>query len=105
MRSKGVPDDFCALKLDLSKAYDRVDWLYLEGVLRKMGFAEKWIKWIMICVTTVRYQVKINGELSDYVIPTRGLRQGDPLSPFLFLFVAKGLTCIIQEAIASGALR
>jgi hypothetical protein len=54
-RSRGGPDDFCALKLDLAKAYDRVDWSYLEGALTKLGFDQKWITWIMACVTSVRY--------------------------------------------------
>jgi hypothetical protein len=103
-RSKGGPDDFCALKLDLAKAYDRVDWRYLEGVLKKFGFADIWIKWIMTCVTSVRYQVKVNGELSDLINPTRGLRQGDPLSPYLFLFIGEGLTSIIHDAISRGDL-
>jgi hypothetical protein len=59
----------------------------------------------MTCVTSVRYQVKINGELSDLIIPTRGLRQGDPLPPYLFLFVAEGITSILQDAIGNGALK
>jgi hypothetical protein len=79
--NKKEDSNYCAYKLDLSKAYDRVDWMYLEGVLRKLGFDEKWIKWVMLCVSSVRYQVKVNGELTEFVIPTRGLRQGDPLSP------------------------
>jgi hypothetical protein len=104
MNSNGGSNDFSALKLDLSKAYDRVDWMYLEGVLRKLGFSEKWISWVMLCVSSVRYQIKVNGELSDFVIPTRGLRQGDPLSPYLFLFVAEGLTICMQDAISKGNL-
>jgi hypothetical protein len=48
---------FCAYKLDLAKSYDRVDWVYLEGAMRKLGFAEVWIRWIMKCVTSVKYSV------------------------------------------------
>jgi hypothetical protein len=100
-RSKGGPDDFSAVKLDLSKAYDRVDWQYLEGVLGKLGFDETWIKWIMICVTSVRYQVKVNGELSDVIVPTRGLRQGDPLSP-TFSFLSQRVSRLLYKMPSVG---
>jgi hypothetical protein len=88
-------DPYCAYKLDLSKAYDRVDWVFLEDVMHKMGFSRRWIQWIMSCVTTVRYSVKFNGALLEAFSPSRGLRQGDPLSPFLFLFVADGLPALL----------
>jgi hypothetical protein len=97
--------NFCAYKLDMAKAYDRVDWRFLEGVLAKLGFHSTWIRWVMECVTTVRYTIRFNGQLLDSFTPTRGIRQGDPLSPYLFLFVADGLSCLIRKEIENNSLR
>nr|XP_051228987.1 uncharacterized protein LOC127346758 [Lolium perenne] len=96
---------FCAYKLDLTKAYDRVDWKFLEEALRTMGFAEQWIKWIMTCVKTVRFSVKFNGKLLEKFYPSRGLRQGDPLSPYLFLLVGESLSALINRNINHNLLQ
>jgi hypothetical protein len=96
--------NFCAYKLDLSKAYDRVDWEFLNKVMQKMGFVHRWVDWIMACVTSVRYQVKFNGTLLDSFSPSRGLRQGDPLSPFLFLLVADGLSTLLQSEVEAKTI-
>jgi hypothetical protein len=96
--------NFCAYKLDLSKAYDRVDWDFLKKVMQRLGFSHRWVDWIMACVTSVRYKVKFNGNLLDSFLPSRGLRQGDPLSPFLFLFVADGLSALLQREVAQNTI-
>lgn len=68
-----------ALKLDISKAYDRVDWNFLRHRMRSLGFCRTWISCIMLCVTTVSYKVCFNGSSVSPINPERGLRQGDPL--------------------------
>jgi hypothetical protein len=88
----------------MSKAYDRVEWLFLEKMMRKMGFAEDWINRIMLCVTLVSYQVRVNVSLSDVIVPERGLRQGDPLSPYLFLICAEGFSSLLNKAEVEGEL-
>uniref|UniRef100_A0A803P3V6 Reverse transcriptase n=1 Tax=Cannabis sativa TaxID=3483 RepID=A0A803P3V6_CANSA len=87
-----------ALKLDMSKAYDRVEWKFLEGMMRSLGYDDRWIAKVMSCVKSVTFSVLLNGEARGHIIPERGLRQGDPLSPFLFLICSEGLSCLINEA-------
>uniref|UniRef100_A0A453EAU8 Reverse transcriptase domain-containing protein n=1 Tax=Aegilops tauschii subsp. strangulata TaxID=200361 RepID=A0A453EAU8_AEGTS len=72
--------------------------------MQKMGFSDRWVDWIMSCVTSVRYSVKLNGTLLDSFAPMHGLQQGDPLSPFLFLFVADGLSSILRQQVMANAI-
>ncbi|KAK2646619.1 hypothetical protein Ddye_021814 [Dipteronia dyeriana] len=74
-----------AIKLDMSKAYDRVEWKFLEGIMRRMGFSNRWINLILNCITTISYTIQINGNLHGNIKPSRGLRQGDPLLPLPLL--------------------
>ncbi|KAK2398440.1 putative mitochondrial protein [Trifolium repens] len=103
MRTKTKGREGCvALKLDISKAYDRMSWEYLSAVLTRMGFNDKWVHWMAMCVESVDYSVLVNGEKVGPVIPGRGLRQGDPLSPYLFILCAEGLSSLIDRAEATG---
>lgn len=87
-----------AIKLDMSKAYDRVEWPFLLGMMIKLGFSQQWRELIMKCVSTVNYRIKVNGDYTETIFPQRGLRQGDPLSPYLFLICAEGLSAMLQKA-------
>lgn len=94
-----------ALKLDMSKAYDRVEWPFLECVLSRLGFEHTFIQLIMLCVRSVSYSVKLNGDLFGPIQPERGLRRGDPLSPYLFLFCTEAFSSLIVDAEARGVIR
>jgi hypothetical protein len=89
----------------MMKAYDRVEWGYLRDCFGKLGFSPSWILAVMRCITHVRYAVRVNEELTSPVIPTRGIRQGDPISPYLFLLCAEGLSSLLFNKENMGVLQ
>lgn len=93
-----------AVKTDMSKAYDRIEWSFLQAVLRRFGFSEVWTAWVMECVSSVSYSSLINGSPQGKVKPTRGLRQGDPLSPYLFILCTEVLSGLCHNAQVRGTL-
>ncbi|KAL9682461.1 hypothetical protein QQ045_014259 [Rhodiola kirilowii] len=98
---------FMSFKLDMSKAYDtyRVEWSFLEQMMLSLGFVVEWVRKIMRCVRSVSYKVKINDNLSEIIKLGRGLRQGDPILPYLFLLSAEWLSYILQKNQEQGLMK
>lgn len=100
MKRKGA-----VIKIDLSKAYDRINWVYIRMLLTHLGFKYEFIRWIMGCISNVNFAILINGAATPFFKSFRGLRQGCPLSPLLFLLVAEGLSHLIRSAKREGAVK
>ncbi|GJW76145.1 putative RNA-directed DNA polymerase, eukaryota, reverse transcriptase zinc-binding domain protein, partial [Tanacetum coccineum] len=96
-RNRGPPR--CAFKVDIQKAYNTVDWWFLGFILKCFGFHHTMIKWIMAYVTSASFSISINGNIHGFFKGKRGLRQGNPLSPYLFTLVMEVLTLILKRRV------
>jgi hypothetical protein len=97
--AKKTGKDCMVFKVDFEKAYDSVDWGFLEYMLRRFGFCDKWVEWMRACVFAGSMSVLVNGSPTREIDIHRGLKQGDPLAPFLFLLVAEGLGGAMRKAV------
>ncbi|XP_019158562.1 PREDICTED: uncharacterized protein LOC109155332 [Ipomoea nil] len=93
-----------ALKLDISKAYDRLEWPLLRNIMIRLGFDVRWVNLIMECVSTLSYFVLNKGQEIGPITPQRGLRHGDPISPYLFILVAEGFSAMIRDYESRGKI-
>ena len=102
---KSGTNGFMAVKLYMSNTYDHVEWDFLKSLMRKMGFCIRWINLMMECIKTVSYSILVNREPNGLIQSSRGIQQGDPLSPFLFLLCTEGLHGLIKKAARAGDSR
>ena len=93
------------VKLGIAKAYDKLSWKYMRGILGDFRFGREWIGWTMNTVTYSFYSILLNGLPNRIMNPTQGIRQGDPLSPFLFILMEEGLNRLIQGQSSNGEIR
>jgi exonuclease III len=93
------------IKLDLSKAFDKASWQYLRAILNSFGFDQDWVNWIMNLTSSAFFSILVNGVPSRPFSASRGIRQGDPLSPFLFVLMAEGLGRYIKSTVLEGSLK
>lgn len=87
--NRGKRTNALVVKLDMSKAYDRLEWGFLADLMRALGFGDHWINMTLTCISTVSYRIKFNGDLGECFSPRRGLRQGDPLSPIFSFWLQR----------------
>ena len=93
------------LKLDLSKAFDKLNWAFIEKMLLAIGFCQDWVRWILSLISSTFFSILVNGSPSSTFSPSRGISQGDPLSPFLFILMDEGLGRMFQSALAEHSLK
>lgn len=89
---------YMTIKTDISKVYDRLEWTFLRDTLKNMGFDDRWISWIMKCVEIVAFSTSVNGIPHGLIKPERVIRQGDPLSPYLFILYVEVLSHLLSKA-------
>ena len=92
------------VKLDISKTYDWVEWTFLKGIMHKLGFDRRWVQLAMETVTMASYSVFINREPKGFITQSRGIRQEDPLSPYIFLLCGEGLSALLRKVAENSVL-
>ncbi|KAB1226409.1 hypothetical protein CJ030_MR1G029182 [Morella rubra] len=105
MNHKQGQGGWMSIKADMEKAYDRVEWCFVLKVFELFGFSRKWINWIAQCISTSYFSILLNGSPFGNFCPTRGIRQGDPLSPALFILCSEVLSRLFSREESLGRLK
>ena len=93
------------IKLDIDKAFDKLSWQFIRKMLEAYVFFQGWVEWVMGLISTPFFSILLNGAPTRIFQPSRGIKQGDPLSPFLFILMVEGLICLPQTQAKNGELR
>lgn len=93
------------IKLDLAKAYDKMSWKYMRHMLKAFGFCHDWVKWVLNLVSSTFFSIIFTGTLFYTFQASRGIRKGDPLSPFLFILMVEGLGKTLKAIQEDGRIR
>jgi hypothetical protein len=93
------------IKLDLSKDFDKISWQYMRSLLEAFGFDNHWVAWIMRLTYSTFFSILVNGMPSHPFFPSRGIHQGEPLSPFLFVIMVEGLCHYLKDFVSEGSLK
>lgn len=88
-----------AINIDMEKAFDKMKWPFLLAILKQLGFHDKWINWIRICISTTSFSMLLNGSSFGHFRSSWGLRQGDPLSPFLFIIGTEAISRMLHNSL------
>jgi hypothetical protein len=104
-KSKRGKGGFMFMKMDIEKAFDRMKWSFLLAILEKLGFSPTWLSWIRICITSTFFSILLNVSPFGNFSPGRGLRQGDPLSHFLFILGAAVFSRLMFKEERNGSLK
>jgi hypothetical protein len=93
-----------SIKLDMSKAFDRIEWVFVLKTLQKLGFPVIFVDRIRMCLSSVQFSFLLNGEEFGQLTPQRGIRQGDPLSPYLFIICSEVLSMLLTDLASAGRI-
>ena len=91
-------------QLDIEKTYESISWEFLYRVMGRMGFGSRWMSWIKWCISTTSFSVLINDSPTGFFLSSRGLRQSDPLSPYLFVIGMEALSSPIKRVVEGNYL-